>query len=203
MVQKFRGQVIADLEQNFNWYSSDWLSNISTVSTLSSKEIWRCLFSQKQFRVKLCKWSKPFDIFGNFTFVLGAWNARKCDDLCSPYWLACQLNHVYVTCHSGLGIHGLPVLVLTLPVLRQKRIGFQPILVLPQSPLYYGTRQRPPNIKNLCWRFEEEDDYEIFSILSSARAWASVILARKRDSRHHSTTGFSENVVVAGTSYQM
>lgn len=47
-------------------------------------------------------------------------------------------NHVQVTCHSGLGIHGLPVLVLTLPVLRQKRIGLQPILGLPQSPLYYG-----------------------------------------------------------------
>ena len=29
------------------------------------------------------------------------------------------------------------------------------------------------------------------------------ILAGKRDSRRHSTTSFSENVVVAGTSYQM
>ena len=42
--------------------------------------------------------------------------------------------------------------------------------------------------------------YEIFSILSSARAWANVILAGKRGSRRHSTTSFSENVVVAGTS---
>ena len=30
-----------------------------------------------------------------------------------------------------------------------------------------------------------------------------VILGGKRDSRRHSTTSFSENVVVAGTSYQM
>ena len=30
-----------------------------------------------------------------------------------------------------------------------------------------------------------------------------LILAGKRDSRRHSTTSFSENVVVAGTSYQM
>ena len=85
--RNLEGRWLLILEQNTNWYSSDWLSN---ESTLSSKEIWRCLFSQKHFRVKLCKWSKPFDIFGNFTFVLGAWNARKCDDLCSPYWLAWQ-----------------------------------------------------------------------------------------------------------------
>ena len=37
----------------------------------------------------------------------------------------------------------------------------------------------------------------------SALAWALVILAGKRDSRRHSTTSFSENVVVAGTSYQI
>ena len=55
------------------------------------------------------------------------------------------------------------------------------------------------------FRFRDEDDYEyeIFSMLSIARAWTSVILAGKRDSRHHSTTSFSENVVMAGTSYQM
>ena len=53
-------------------------------------------------------------------------------------------------------------------------------------------------------RFWDEDDYEneIFSILSSARAWTSPILAGKRDSCYHSTTGFIENVVVAKTSYQ-
>ena len=39
--------------------------------------------------------------------------------------------------------------------------------------------------------------------LSSARRWTSVILAGKRDSRRHSTTSFSENVVMAETSYQM
>ena len=41
---------------------------------------------------------------------------------------------------------------------------------------------------------------------SSVHAWASVILAGKRDSRRYSTMGFRENVVeaetVAGTSYQ-
>ena len=54
-------------------------------------------------------------------------------------------------------------------------------------------------------RFWDEDDYdyEIFPILSVTHAWASVILAGKRDSRGHSTTSFSENVVVAWTSYQM
>ena len=39
--------------------------------------------------------------------------------------------------------------------------------------------------------------------LSCARARTSVILAGKCDSRRHSTTNFSENVVVAKTSYQM
>ena len=45
------------------------------------------------------------------------------------------------------------------------------------------------------FRFEDDNDYEydIFSVLSSARAGASVILAGKSDSRRHSTTGFSES----------
>ena len=53
------------------------------------------------------------------------------------------------------------------------------------------------------FRFWDEDDYEyeIFSVLSSASAWANVILAGKRDSRRHSTTSFSESVAVVGTSF--
>ena len=50
---------------------------------------------------------------------------------------------------------------------------------------------------------EYDDEYEILSMLRSFRAWNSVILAGKRDSRRRSTTSFSENVVVAETSYQM
>ena len=52
---------------------------------------------------------------------------------------------------------------------------------------------------NITFRFHDENDYEyeIFSILRSARAWNSVILAGKRDSLRHSTTSFSENVVVS------
>ena len=55
------------------------------------------------------------------------------------------------------------------------------------------------------FRFQDEYDYEyeIFSILSSVRAWTSVILAGKRGSRRHSTTSFRANVVVAKTRYQM
>ena len=55
------------------------------------------------------------------------------------------------------------------------------------------------------FRFWDEDDYDyqIFSILSSAHAWASVILAEKRSSRRHSTTGLCENVVVAEIDYNM
>ena len=53
-------------------------------------------------------------------------------------------------------------------------------------------------------RFQDEDDYadEIFQYQSSARASTSVISAGKRDSRRHSTARFSENVVVAKTSYR-
>ena len=47
------------------------------------------------------------------------------------------------------------------------------------------------------WFWDENERKRGFS-----QAWTSVILAGKRDSRH-STTSFSDNVVVAGTSYQL
>ena len=49
----------------------------------------------------------------------------------------------------------------------------------------------------MLWYFLE------WSIQSSARARTNVILAGKSDSRRHSTTSFSENVVVAKTTCQM
>ena len=49
----------------------------------------------------------------------------------------------------------------------------------------------------------ECDEYEIFSIVSSAGAWACIILAGKRGSRGHSTTTFNESVVAAGTSFSI
>ena len=67
---------------------------------------------------------------------------------------------------------------------------------------------QPPKYNNWhAWiesfRFWDEDDYEyeILSILSITHTWTSVILEEKHDSSRHSTTSFSENVVV--TSYQM
>ena len=62
-----------------------------------------------------------------------------------------------------------------------------------------------PDNTTESFRFWDDDDYEyeIFSIGSCVNAWASVILAGKRDSRRHSATSFSENAEVAGTSYQM
>ena len=53
------------------------------------------------------------------------------------------------------------------------------------------------------FRFYDDSEYGICSILSSARAWTSVILAGKRGRRRHSTTSFSENVEVSETSNQM
>ena len=54
------------------------------------------------------------------------------------------------------------------------------------------------------WFWDKDDnENEIFSILSSARARTNVILEGKCGSRRYSTTSFKENVVVAKTSYQM
>ena len=80
--------------------------------------------------------------------------------------------------------------------------GAHPLHPLPRS---------APNLIQVgleSFRFYEEDDYEIemiFPILSigSARVRENVILAGKCGSHRHSTTSFSENVVVAGKSYQM
>ena len=42
------------------------------------------------------------------------------------------------------------------------------------------------------FEFQDEDDYEctILLVVSSARVWSSIILARKRDSRRNSNMGF-------------
>ena len=55
------------------------------------------------------------------------------------------------------------------------------------------------------FRFYDDDVYkdEIFPILSIARMNTSVILAGKLDGRRHSIADFTENVIVAKTSYQM
>ena len=89
---------------------------------------------------------------------------------------------------------------------RIPRADFQiPKPRIPDSNYNKMTRQPwhspcPVVSKWIMWNVYE---YEIFSILSIAHAWTSVILGGKRDSRRHSTTSFNENVVVAGTSYQM
>ena len=74
--------------------------------------------------------------------------------------------------------------------------------------LHYGTVLG--HSRFFCWlletfRFCDENDYDydIFSILSIAHAWTSVVGAGKRDSRRHSTSSISENVVEAGRNYQM
>ena len=82
---------------------------------------------------------------------------------------------------------------------------------MPSKVLFVGKKKRRPLPFGHCapkletFRFWEEYDYEyeIFSMVSSARAWAGVIWAGKRGSRRHSTTSFSESVIVARTSYQM
>ena len=68
-------------------------------------------------------------------------------------------------------------------------------------PCYYGILKNP--IQTLTMETEYDYEDEISSILSSARAQASVSLAGKLGSRRHSTTSFSENVIMAETSYQM
>ena len=68
----------------------------------------------------------------------------------------------------------------------------------------YGVRERDFLLSpSLLLRDEEDYEYKIFSIPSSAFARTNVILARKRGSRRHSTTNCSTNIVVAETSYQI
>ena len=69
---------------------------------------------------------------------------------------------------------------------------------------YCFNKRKTINFYFTSFRFRDEDDYEyqIFTILSIAHPLISVISAGKRDSRRHSITCVSENVVVAGTSYQ-
>ena len=62
---------------------------------------------------------------------------------------------------------------------------------------------QPPMIIKTFRFYDDVYKDEIFSILSIARMNISVILAVKLDRRRHSTAGFSENVIVAETSYQM
>ena len=55
-------------------------------------------------------------------------------------------------------------------------------------------------------RFQDEDHYENEIFLNTkewVRANQPVILAGKCDSHRHSTTGFSDNVLVAKTSYEI
>ena len=74
------------------------------------------------------------------------------------------------------------------------------VLVIERSCSHFRTRKETKE----SFRFKDEDDYEykIFPILSSALREPRHF-GGKRDSRRHSTTSFSENVVVAGTSYQI
>ena len=46
-------------------------------------------------------------------------------------------------------------------------------------------------------------EYKIFSIVSTACAWDSVILAGKCGNHRHSTTSFSGSVIMVGTSSQI
>ena len=86
------------------------------------------------------------------------------------------------------------------------------------TPLSDEKYTTPPGLQTALWatfashsktesfRFymnEYDDEYEILSMLSSVRAWNSVILAGKRGSRRRSPSSFSVNIVVAETSYQM
>ena len=75
----------------------------------------------------------------------------------------------------------------------------------------YGVRERDfllsPSLLSYQRVLDSETrkdyEYKIFSIPSSALARTNAILAGKRGSRRHSTTGCSTNIVVGETSYQI
>ena len=55
----------------------------------------------------------------------------------------------------------------------------------------------------ICRLYKVEDGHNDENLFLRALAWASIILAGKRDGRSHSTRSFGENVVVAETRCQM
>ena len=57
--------------------------------------------------------------------------------------------------------------------------------------------------KDVCGEAKDNYDDKILSILTSAHASTSVILADKRGSRRHFFPSFSENIAVAKTSYKV
>ena len=60
-----------------------------------------------------------------------------------------------------------------------------------------------PRIASFRLYDENDYEYEIFSIVRSARAWERHFGGKTWLRGRHSTTSFSENVVVAETSFQM
>ena len=90
-----------------------------------------------------------------------------------------------------------------IPLSSRKKSQFDISQQLTEYFIMTGTERLEGLLLIECFRFwdEDEEEDEIFSVLSSALAWANVILAGKRDSRRHSTTSFSESVVVAGISF--
>ena len=79
----------------------------------------------------------------------------------------------------------------------------------PQPLRRAGAKRGPhhPKQRPLDSKTSTSTSNEVFSKLSSAHAWASVIFGGwgggGHDSRRHSTTSFSKNVMVAETSLQM
>jgi len=57
------------------------------------------------------------------------------------------------------------------------------------------------SIESLRFWDKYDYNYEIFPILSNTQEWTSIIMTRKRDSHHHSSTSFSTNFVVAKTRF--
>ena len=72
--------------------------------------------------------------------------------------------------------------------------GPKKVTIIARWPYYRGGRKAGFHCTIESFSFQDENDYEyeIFSIVSSACAWGSVILAGKRGSPRHSTTSFSE-----------
>ena len=77
-----------------------------------------------------------------------------------------------------------------------RRFGGKALFAVVLTQYRCSRRSKSANLETFRFWHEYDYEYEVFSILNTAWGWSSVILAGKHDCACHSTTSFSENVVV-------
>ena len=152
-------------------------------------------FLRKVTLQKNCNQSYSFKIFiGLIKMTLGLVHVS-----CSlPEWQAVKLTF-FSPLSRGNFLEFSPLMFLNKMSKRRKNWGKTWMNILPIQDYTVEDYWRPL----INSKASTTTGTRFFSTLNSSRAWASVILAGKRDSRRHCTTSFRESVVVAEASHQM